>query len=184
MRAQLSDEAITPAEAQSASKALAEVTKRIKKLGSTGRWREAVSELAGLSRIGLTPDLQAGTALVSACCRNMDVAQSVFDELFSDLLVPDEIVFAVLVRGYGAQSPPDWVKMDAVMTRMKNEYALEPSATIFNALLEVCVRTSDLERGSAVIDRMAEDGVQPDEFTMEVVAAKKVLRSYLRKTFG
>lgn len=58
------------------------VTRRIKQLGSTGRYREAIRELAGLSKLGVQPDTQAGTALVSACCRDMAVAQTVFDELF------------------------------------------------------------------------------------------------------
>ena len=52
----------------------------------------------------------------------------------------------------------------------------------FNALLEVCCRTSDIDRGQDIIDRMAADGVEPDEFTEEVVARRRVLRSYLRKT--
>lgn len=171
-------------EEDKAQAALIEVTRRIKRHGSAGRWREAVSELAGLSQLGLQPDLQAATALVAACSRNMEVAQSIFDELFSSLLTPDEVVFAVLVRGYGGLNPPDWVKIDAVLTRMRNEYGIDATATVYNALLEVCVKTSDWERGTAVIDRMVADGVEPDEFTGDIVASRKNLRSYLRKCFG
>ena len=64
----------------------AEVTKRIKALGETGRAREAVSELAQMARLGVQPDTQAGTALLHACVRNgqLDMAQAVFEELFGE----------------------------------------------------------------------------------------------------
>lgn len=54
----------------------------------------------------------------------------------------------------------------------------------YNVLLQICARTNDLDRGQDVIDRMSADEVEPDEFSMEAVAKKRVLRSYLRKTFG
>ena len=62
----------------------AEITKRIKALGQSGRPREAVSELAQMARLGVQPDTQAGTALLHACVRNgqIDMAQTVFEELF------------------------------------------------------------------------------------------------------
>lgn len=65
----------------------AEVTKRIKHLGESGRAREAVSELAQMARLGVQPDTQAGTALLHACVRNreLDMAQTVFEELFGEL---------------------------------------------------------------------------------------------------
>jgi hypothetical protein len=46
-----------------------------------------------------------------------------------DFLQPDEITFAVMLRGYGSQSPPDWQKIDSVLTQMKMSYGLEPSAS-------------------------------------------------------
>lgn len=52
----------------------------------------------------------------------------------------------------------------------------------FNILLDICCRTSDIDRGQDIIDRMAADGIEPDEMTEDVVARRRVLRSYLRKT--
>jgi hypothetical protein len=46
-----------------------------------------------------------------------------------DFLQPDEITFAVMLRGYGSQNPPDWQKIDSVLTQMKMSYGLEPSAS-------------------------------------------------------
>jgi pentatricopeptide repeat protein len=58
---------------------------------------------------------------------------------------------------------------------------LHTAAVSFNALLEVCVRTEDTDRALDVIDRMADDGVDPDEMTIAVCSRKRQLRAYLRK---
>ena len=78
---------VTQAAAQNKSKdagVRAEITKRIKSLGESGRAREAVTQMAEMARMGVQPDTQAGTALLHACVRNgqIDMAQTVFDELF------------------------------------------------------------------------------------------------------
>lgn len=43
-----------------------------------------MQELANLSKQNVQPDTFAATALVRACCKDMELAQSVFDELFSE----------------------------------------------------------------------------------------------------
>lgn len=65
-------------------KARAEVTRRIKQLGQQGKPKQAISELTQLAKMGIQPDTQAATALVSACTtnRNMVMALNVFEELF------------------------------------------------------------------------------------------------------
>lgn len=59
-------------------------TRKIKKLGERGRMRDAIQELANLSNVGVQPDTLAATALVKACCKDMELAQSIFDELFGE----------------------------------------------------------------------------------------------------
>ena len=54
-----------------------------------------------------------------------------------DFLAPDEVTFAVLLRGYGSKSPPDWVRMDTVLTTMRTKYGLEPTASERRCLLGV-----------------------------------------------
>ena len=90
----------------------------------------------------------------------------------------------MLLRGYGAKRPPQWGAIDGTLARMRSAYGLAPGARAFNALLEVCVATGDADRAMDVIDRMAADGVAPDERTLQVVARKRNLRSYLRKQLG
>jgi hypothetical protein len=53
-----------------------------------------------------------------------------------DFLQPDEITFAVLLRGYGSQNPPAWQSIDSVLTSMKNTYGIEPTAS--KSLLVTC----------------------------------------------
>ncbi len=52
--------------------------------GRANKPREAVLQLAEMAKLGVQPDTQAATALLDACARNgnMDMAESVFDELF------------------------------------------------------------------------------------------------------
>jgi hypothetical protein len=106
-------------------------------LGAQRKLKEAVQELASLSALGVTPDTRAATALVAACAQagNMDMAEAAFEQLFGregGLLEPDEVAFAVLVRGYGALRPgPQWGGIDATLTRMRARYGLEPTAGAF-----------------------------------------------------
>ncbi|KAJ9518776.1 hypothetical protein QJQ45_026039, partial [Haematococcus lacustris] len=116
-------------EEERVSRIRAQVTRRIKTLGEQGAAKEAIKELTSLNALGIAPDTQAATALLSACLRDMELAQSVFDELFVDFLQPDEITFAVLLRGYGTRKPADWVKMDSVLTTMRTKYNMEPTAS-------------------------------------------------------
>jgi pentatricopeptide repeat protein len=59
-----------------------------------------------------------------------------------------------------------------------------PPPVAYNALLEICLKSDDTDRALDVIDRMADDGVEPDEMTVAVVAKKRNLRAYLRKRFA
>ncbi|GFH21339.1 predicted protein [Haematococcus lacustris] len=69
-------------EEERVSRIRAQVTRRIKTLGEQGAAKEAIKELTSLNALGIAPDTQAATALLSACLRDMELAQSVFDELF------------------------------------------------------------------------------------------------------
>lgn len=164
----------------------AEVTRRIKALGRAGKPREAVTQLAEMARLGVQPDMLAATALVDACARNgkMEMAQSVFDELFGEFLKPDDVAFAVLVRGYGDMDPPRWSSISGLLNLMDRQFGLAPTTVIYNVLLDICARTNDEERGFEVIRRMEAAGVEPDDMTEMAVKNRKSLRSYLRKAFA
>eukprot|EP00884_Botryococcus_braunii_P000298 jgi/Botrbrau1/10269/Bobra.0140s0022.1 len=164
----------------------AEVTRRIQKLGRLGRAKEAVAELAQMARLGVQPDTQAATALLDACVRagKLDMALSVFEELFgTGVSEPDEVTFRVLVRGYGDCEPPRWLAISTLLQQMDKKYSIKPSILVYNALLEICARTRDQERGSEVIAQMHKAGIEPDEVTVDTVKNRKALRTLLRKTF-
>ena len=163
----------------------AEVTRRIKELGRQGKAREAVGELAAMARLGVQPDTQSATALLDACMRSkkIEIAESVFDELFNGLLFPDEVTFAVMLRGYGGQEPPRWTAISNAIATMEKDYGISASTLTYNALLEVCSKTNDITRGQEIIARMVAAGIEPDDFTLEAVRQRKSLRSLLKKTF-
>ena len=53
---------------------------------------------------------------------------SVFEELFGGLLAPDEVVFAVMLRGYGSASErPQWNEISSVLQRMERDHGIMPS---------------------------------------------------------
>lgn len=162
---------------------LSEVTRRIKNLGRKGKVRDAIKELAGMARMGIQPDTQAATALVDACVRakKMEMAETVFDELFGELLVPDEVAFSVMIRGYGEEYPPQWTSIASMLSTMEHTYGVEPTVLTFNTLLEVCSKTNDEDRGAEIIERMQASGVQPNDLSFEAVRQRKSLRSLLKK---
>eukprot|EP00983_Pelagomonas_calceolata_P083991 1156272-Pelagomonas_calceolata.AAC.4 len=50
-------------------------------------------------------------------------------ERLGDFLEPDEVAFAVLLRGYGNANPPNWQKIDATLTTMQLKYGLVPATS-------------------------------------------------------
>ena len=101
-----------------------------------------------------------------------------------DFVQPDDIVFAVLIRGLGKQaSLPDWTAIARVLSRMQDPFDVQMSTTVYNALLEICVRSNDLQRAEDLLDRMASSELQPDEESERVMQGKRAFRSLLRRTF-
>jgi len=176
---------VSPAELERVSQVRIETTRRIRDLGRKGRPKEATLQLAEMARLGVQPDSISATALVHACASNnkMDMALSVFDELFGELLQPDDVAFSVLVRGFGGSEPPQWAAISTVLARMQSQYGLKPGSAVYASLLNICVRTKDDERAFEIIDRMARTGVQPDSFVQEAVKSRKALRTHLRRSY-
>ena len=152
-----------------------EVTRRIKNLGRQGKVKDAIQELAGMARMGVSPDCQSATALVDACVRSrkMEMAESVFEELFGELLQPDEVAFMVMIRGYGDEYPPRWTSIATVLSTMEHSYGIIPTVLTFNTLLEICSKTNDEERGIEIIDKMQDGGVEPNDLSFEAVKQRK-----------
>lgn len=173
-------------EAQRTSQVRATVTRRIQALGRQKRPKEAVSQLAEMARLGVQPDTQAATALIDACVRNkkMDMAQSVFEQLFGEFLQPDDVTFSVLMRGYGETNPPSWVLISGLLNMMDKKFGMKPSLAVHNTLLDICSRTRDEQRGIEIIDMMHSAGLQPDDFTLDIVKQRKVLRSHLKRIYS
>lgn len=151
---------------KTASQVRAEVTRRIQTLGRANKPREAVLQLAEMAKLGVQPDTQAATALIDACARNgnMDMAQSVFDELFGMLSVyvyqashvpidpdgflqPDDITFSVLVRGYGEVRRRPCVQNLLHLNLPRQTQLQPPQWSSISALLNTMQRKYSLEPG-------------------------------------
>ena len=68
-------------------------------------------------------------------------------------VVPDEVLFSVLIRAYGAAPQPPWGDISALLGRMKHTWGIKPSTVTYSALLEICAATNDYERGCQVRGR-------------------------------
>ena len=53
-----------------------------------------------------------------------------FAELFEGLLAPDEVAFAVLLRGYGTTSErPQWSEISTTLQQMECKHGIQPSTS-------------------------------------------------------
>lgn len=98
---------------------------------------------------------------------------------------PDDVVFAVIIRGHGQVSnPPDWTEIARLLSRMQAEFDVPITVNVYNALLELCTLSNDVARAEELLDKMASQGIQPNEQTHMAVDGKRALRSALRRTFS
>ncbi|CAI5515852.1 unnamed protein product [Closterium sp. Naga37s-1] len=198
-----------PREEQAAKEARvrAEVSRRIRQLGREGNASAAVELFTQMQADGIAPDAMAATALIDCCvrCGELARAERTFFNLFSKApasttsspsssssdsdvgrtanLVPDAVAVGVLLRAYGRKSPPQWAKIQQLLTRMELDFGMQPSTAIFNELMDICARDNAVDRGVQLLDRMAEAGVEPDAFTFEAVKRRRTLRSHFKKLF-
>mmetsp|Transcript_14693 Transcript_14693/g.37181 ORF Transcript_14693/g.37181 Transcript_14693/m.37181 type:complete len:245 (-) Transcript_14693:105-839(-) len=175
------------------AKALVAATQKIKQHGREGRPKLAITTLADLASQGIQPDKIAATAVIDACISNnkMDLAEGVFRELFggvggvgggsgASFLEPDELTYAVLIKGYGHAGR--WSKIRQTL-RLMQDAGVDLTTATYNTLLEICVDANDPERGMEVLDEMAEREVFPDHNTIDIVKRRKMLRAHCKKVF-
>jgi hypothetical protein len=43
------------------------------------------------------------------------------------MLVPDDVTFAVMIRGYGSSEPPKWTAISTTLNLMEGQYSRRPS---------------------------------------------------------
>lgn len=179
-----------------------DVSRRIRQHAKEGNLPAAIEAFTEMQIEGVAPDVVAATALIDCCvrCGEMARAERAFTSLFSPAastaatasspsrpsaasLKPDAIVVGVMLRAYGQRNPPQWSKIQQLLSRMEAEFGLQPSAAIFNELVDICARDNEVERGMQLLERMAQAGVEPDEYTFAAVKRRRSLRSHFKKLF-
>jgi len=81
-------------------------------------------------------------------------------------------------------NPPDWTEIARLLSRMQAEFDVPITVNVYNALLELCTLSNDVARAEELLDKMASQGIQPNEQTHMAVDGKRALRSALRRTFS
>lgn len=157
---------------------------KLKKHGGMSGLVEAENEFAALEEEGIAVDARLATDLISAYMRfgRTDRGLEMFEKYFGkgDLQV-DDILVAVLLRGLGAATPPDWTSISSLLGRVEKEFNLKFSVVMYNELLAICSKSGAVGKGLQVIDEMAENGVEADWGTLAAVKQKKSLRSHFRR---
>ena len=122
--------------------------------------------------------------MLGACVAagKQDLALKVFEEVFANGVVePDEVVFVELMRGHLDVNPPEWSRVNALIGKMENTFDVVPTAATYNLLLGKCADDNELERAEDLVDRMADNGVEPDGRTLGAVKKRRSIRSYAKK---
>ena len=166
-----------------ATDVLQDVTRKLMDCRKRKAAANAVDLLVGLGRAGIEPDLLASTACLGACVAGgkMELAGKVFEEVFEKgVVAPDEVVFTELMRGHLAADPPAWARVMGLLSRMP-DYDVDPTALTYNLLLGKCADDNELERAEGLIERMVEEGVEPDGRTLDAVKKRRSIRSFAKK---
>ena len=140
--------------------------------------------LVSLGREGATPDALATSACISACVngKNVELARRVYDEIFEKgVAMPDEVAVAEMAKGYLSLDPPGWGPAMAVVNGARDKYGIELTSVTYNVLLNCCAASNDLPRAEEIIDRMVDEDVEPDMWTIRAVEKRRSIRSYVKK---
>ena len=165
-------------------KMLKEATTKLRECAKRGAASTAVDVLVGLGRDGVTPDAFAATACISAGVngRNMELAQKVYDEIFEKgVCDPDEVAVVELAKGYLNADPPGWGRAMQLVNGAKDKYAITLTSVTYNMLLQCCSATNDLMRAEEIVDRMVDEEVIADMFTLRAVEKRRSIRAYVKK---
>jgi pentatricopeptide repeat protein len=169
------------------TKILKETTTRLRECAKRGAAASAVDLLVGLGRDGVTPDAFATTACITACVngKNMELAQKVYDEIFEkEVCDPDEVAVAELARGYLGLDPPGWGRAMQLVNGARAKYDYDLTSVTYNVLLSACAVTNDLARAEEIVDRMVDEEVVADMFTLRAVEKRRSIRAYVKKMLG
>ena len=165
-------------------KTLKMTTTKLRECAKRGAASTAVDLLVGLGAQGVTPDATCATACISACVNgsNMELAQKVYDEIFEKgVCVPDEVAVAEIAKGYLKLDPPGWGRAMQLVNGARQKYGVEPSSVTYNVLLSTCAATNDLMRAEEIVDRMVDEDVPADGYTLKAVEKRRSIRAYVRK---
>lgn len=113
-----------------------------------------------------------------------------------EFVVPDDVTFCSLIRGYGYLKDVDWTGIQRILDRMEKEFGMKPTLSsynkalndcyvcivdVYNALLEICAVTNDTEHAEMFIDQMAEESVTPNGLTLQVVKNRRSIRKLVKQ---
>ncbi|KAG9443166.1 hypothetical protein H6P81_019020 [Aristolochia fimbriata] len=143
------------------------LSKIMRRLARTGRWKDAVDVFHRIEVFGLNQDTSAMNILLDALCkeRNVEHARDVFLEL-RGRISPDANSFNILIHG--------WCKarklVDAhLMMEEMRKYGFHPCVISYTSLIEAYSSDKNFRKVRLLLSEMHENGSPPNVVTYTIV---------------
>merc|ERR1719231_1207308 len=107
--------------------------------------------------------------VIDACarCGRMDQVAGVQEQMQRDGIQPNVITYSTMIKGY-CQSG-DIKTCFSILKRMKEEGRVWPDEIMYNSLLDGCAQNTLVDEGTALLEEMQRDGVQPSNYTLSIL---------------
>merc|ERR1719420_10444 len=107
--------------------------------------------------------------VIDACarCGRMDQVAGVQEQMQKDCIKPNVITYSTMIKGYCQMG--DIKTCFGILKRMKKEGRVRPDEIMYNSLLDGCAQNNLVDEGTALLEEMQRDGVQPSNYTLSIL---------------
>eukprot|EP00190_Bangiopsis_sp_CCMP1999_P005081 CAMPEP_0198729388 /NCGR_PEP_ID=MMETSP1475-20131203/17712_1 /TAXON_ID= ORGANISM="Unidentified sp., Strain CCMP1999" /NCGR_SAMPLE_ID=MMETSP1475 /ASSEMBLY_ACC=CAM_ASM_001111 /LENGTH=554 /DNA_ID=CAMNT_0044492017 /DNA_START=1 /DNA_END=1662 /DNA_ORIENTATION=+ len=138
-------------------------------LGSDRRTDEMWATYQAMQEQGCRANVVLCTTMIKALARNKDMknARLVFDDMVCQGVAPNEFTYNTMIRAYGATGKIESAEL--LFERMKADPAVSPCVVTYTTLISSYARLRGFDRVTKLVDEMRSAGVQPNEYTYNVI---------------
>merc|ERR1719379_3200637 len=122
-----------------------------------------------MTRMSVEVSIVTFNTIIDACarCNCMDQVSVVEEQMQKDCIKPNVITYSTMIKGYCQMG--DIKTCFAILKRMKEEGRVWPDEIMYNSLLDGCAQNNLVDEGTALLEEMQHDGVQPSNYTLSIL---------------
>jgi pentatricopeptide repeat protein len=119
---------------------------------------------------GIEPSVITFNAVIDACARNsrMDAVPRLMSDMKARGLEPNLITYSTMLKGFCQRG--DVRAAFAILEEMKQDTKMKPDEIMYNTLIDGCAQNNLLAEGERLLHQMQDEGIQPSNYTLTVVA--------------